>query len=125
MQFIKRFVDLSINMDRFKILEKIPPVFRNKFFATTLGFVVWIILLDSNNLISRYNELNQLHKLTDEKEFYAEKIKTDKEKLYELRTNNQNLEKFAREQYRMKKNDEDLYIVLTPSEDRQNTRKNN
>jgi cell division protein FtsB len=42
-----------------------------------------------------------------------------------LKTDNDNLEKFAREQYRMKKADEDLYIIMTPSEDRKNNRKNN
>ena len=46
-------------------------------------------------------------------------------KTSELKTDNHNLEKFAREQYRMKKPDEDLYIILTPSEDRRITRKNN
>ena len=112
-------------MDRFKFLEKIPPIFRNKFFLATSVFVVCLTILDSNNLIFRYKELSQLYKLKKEKEFYTEKIKTDKEKLYELKTNNQNLEKFAREQYRMKKPDEDLYILMTPSEDRKNTRRNN
>ena len=113
------------NMDRLKFIEKIPPLFRNKFFLATAVFVVCLIIIDSNNLISRCKELNQLYKLRKEKEFYSEKIKTDKEKLYELKTNNQNLEKFAREQYRMKKPDEDLYILMTPAEDRKNTRRNN
>ncbi|MDR2971210.1 MAG: septum formation inhibitor [Bacteroidales bacterium] len=112
-------------MDRFKILEKIPPVFRNKFVLTITFFIVWLILFDSNNLISRYKELSQLRKLRKEKEFFTEKIASDKNKLYELKTNNSNLEKFAREQYKMKKPDEDLYIVLTPAENRKNERKSN
>ena len=53
------------------------------------------------------------------------KIEVDKSKLKELKTDNHNLEKFAREQYRMKKADEDLYIILTPQEERQINRKNN
>jgi cell division protein FtsB len=112
-------------MDRFKILEKIPPVFRNKFILTIIFFIIWITFFDSNNLISRYKEHSQLRKLRKEKEFFTEKIASDKQKLYELKTNNQNLEKFAREQYKMKKPDEDLYIVLTPAEDRKNERGNN
>jgi cell division protein FtsB len=82
-------------------------------------------LLDSNNLISRYKEIRELHKLRNDKEYYIQKIEVDKSKLRELKTDDQNLEKFAREQYQMKKPDEDLYIVLTPQEDRKITRKNN
>ena len=112
-------------MDRLKIIEKIPPVLRNKFILTIIFFIIWLTFFDSNNLISRYKELSQLRKLRKEKEFFTEKIANDKQNLYELKTNNQNLEKFAREKYKMKKSDEDLYIVLTPAEDRKNKRGNN
>ena len=65
-----------------------------------------------------------LKTLKNDKEYYIKKIQSDKSKLYELKTNDHNLEKFAREQYKMKKPDEDLYIILTPQEDRKITRKN-
>jgi cell division protein FtsB len=82
-------------------------------------FVVWITLLDTNNLLERFQQMSELHKLRQEKEYFTNKIEEDKKKLNELKTDNHNLEKFAREQYKMKKKDEDLYIVLTPREDRQ------
>jgi cell division protein DivIC len=110
---------------RLKFLEKVPAIFKNKYILTVLIFVVWLILLDSNNLISRYKEMRELHKLKADREYYINRIEVDKRKLYELKTDNHNLEKFAREQYRMKKPDEDLYIILTPSEDRKITRSNN
>jgi len=103
-------------MDVFKFLDKIPPAFRNKFVLTIAFFVVWLVIFDSNNLILRYKELSQLHKLRKEKVFFTEKIATDKKNLYELRTNNYSLEKFTREQYKMKRPNEDLYVILTPAE---------
>jgi cell division protein DivIC len=109
---------------RFKFIEKLPPVFRNKYVLTIIIFVVWVTLLDSNNLISRYNDMRELHKLRIDREYYIKRIEEDKQKLHELKTDNHNLEKFAREQYHMKKADEDLYIILTPSEDRKLSRKN-
>jgi cell division protein DivIC len=112
-------------MNRFNLIEKLPKVLRNKYLLTIVIFVVWILLFDSNNLIARYKEMRELHKLKIDREYYIKKIETDKQKLHELKTDNHNLEKFAREQYRMKKPDEDLYIILTPSEDRKITRKNN
>jgi cell division protein DivIC len=110
---------------RFKYADKIPPVFRNKYFLTLTIFVVWIILLDTNNLVERYRQLSELHKLKNEREYYIKKIEEDRRKLNELKTDDHNLEKFAREQYRMKRKDEDLYIVLTPKEERKIRRANN
>jgi cell division protein FtsB len=112
-------------MIRLKLSDKIPPVLRNRYLLTFIIFLLWILLFDSNNLISRYKELKELKKLRTDKEYYQKRIETDRDKLHELKTDNENLEKFAREQYRMKKADEDLYIILTPKEDRINDRKNN
>ena len=112
-------------MIRFKFSDKIPTVFRNKYLLTLIIFLVWLLLLDSNNLIARYKDMRELHKLKIDREYYIKRIEDDKQKLHELKTDNHNLEKFAREQYRMKKPDEDLYIILTPQEDRRITRKNN
>ena len=112
-------------MLRLNFIEKVPAVFRNKYLLTIIIFVVWILLFDSNNLIARYKEMKELRKLKTDREYYIKRIEGDRQKLHELKTDNHNLEKFAREQYRMKKPDEDLYIILTPQEDRKITRKNN
>ena len=105
-------------MIRFKYTDKIHPVFRNKYFLTPFLFFVWLLLFDANNLIDRFRQIRYLHKLEKDKDYYIKKIEEDKRKLNELKTDNHNLEKFAREQYHMKKPDEDLFIVLTPKEDR-------
>lgn len=112
-------------MIRFNFSNKIPPVLRNKYLLTIIIFIIWLLFLDSNNIISRYKELKNLNTLRSEHEYYIKKIADDKRKLHELKTDNQNLEKFAREQYRMKRPDEDLYIIVTTQEDRKIKRKNN
>jgi cell division protein DivIC len=109
---------------RFNFRDKIPPIFRNKYVLTIIIFVVWVLLLDSNNLIARYKDMRELRKLKTDREYYIKRIGEDKQKLHELKTDNHNLEKFAREQYRMKKPDEDLYIILTPQENRKINRIN-
>jgi cell division protein DivIC len=110
---------------RFNIKDKIPTIVRNKYILTIIIFLIWIFLFDSNNLIARYKDMMELHNLKIDREYYSNRIETDKQKLHELKTDNHNLEKFAREQYRMKKPDEDLYIILTPQEDRKISRRNN
>ena len=110
---------------RFKYADRIPQIFRNKYFLTISIFVIWLLLLDTNNLIERYRQVVELRKLKQNREYYIKKIEEDKRKLYELKTDNHNLEKFAREQYMMKRKDEDLYIVLTPQEERRLKREKN
>jgi cell division protein FtsB len=112
-------------MMKFKFIDRIPPLLRNKYILTITIFLIWIVLLDSNNLISRRKEMKNLKKLRADREYYVQRIEEDKRKLHELKTDDLNLEKFAREQYRMKKTDEDLYIILTPQENRRITRQNN
>jgi cell division protein FtsB len=100
------------------LLERMPPWMKNKYILTILVFLVWIILLDPNNLISRVREIRTRNRLEQEKEYYMARIEEDRRKLSELRTSNENLEKYAREQYRMKRPDEDLFIIVTPEQER-------
>jgi cell division protein FtsB len=95
-----------------QILDKILPIFKNKYVLSLLVFLVWLTFFDQNNLIDRVKQLNRNEKLKKEKAFYIEKIKEDSTKLHQLKTNEENLEEFAREQYYMKKKDEDIYIIV-------------
>jgi cell division protein FtsB len=57
------------------------------------------------------SELRKIHNLEKEKEYYLQKIENDRNRLKELQTNSENLEKFAREQYYMKKPNEDIFVI--------------
>lgn len=88
------------------------PILRNKFVLTTLVFGVWIVLFDQNNLLDRWSDMNKLKQLEKEKEYYRTKIKEDQKRIQELTSDKDDLEKFAREKYLMKKDDEDVFIVV-------------
>ncbi|MCU0409731.1 MAG: hypothetical protein MUC70_00360 [Bacteroidales bacterium] len=98
--------------------DRMPAWMKNRYIITLIIFLIWVILIDPNNLISRVRDLRTRNRLVREKEFYMGRIEEDRRKLNELRTSNENLEKFAREQYLMKKPDEDLFIIVTPGEER-------
>lgn len=84
----------------------------NKFVLAALVFILWMLFLDTNNLLQRVKTINHINKLKEQKEYYEERIEVDKEKLIELRSDKNKLEKFAREQYLMKKDDEDIFVIL-------------
>jgi cell division protein FtsB len=71
-----------------------------------------MLTLDSNNLIARYQLSSKLTSLENEKEYYEEKIKEVEKDRNELFGDRESLEKFAREKYLMKKETEDIYIVV-------------
>jgi cell division protein FtsB len=85
---------------------------KNFYFVFTLFFVIWMVFIDSNDILTQYKLSSKLKELERQKEFYLEKkekIKADRE---ELMSNNELLEKFARERYLMKRKTEDLYVVI-------------
>lgn len=73
--------------------------------------MVWMIFIDSNDLISRYQMGAKLNALENEKAYYEEKIVEVEKDRTELMTNKELLEKFAREKYLMKKESEDVFII--------------
>jgi cell division protein FtsB len=92
--------------------EIIQPLFRNKYFVTALIFTVWIGIFDENNLIERYRLARRIKEYEKEKQHYIEEIEQNNRKLQELKSNSENLEKFAREEYLMKKKNEVIFVVV-------------
>jgi cell division protein FtsB len=94
------------------MLKRLPPAFRNFYVVCGLSFLIWMTFLDSNDLISRFRMNSRLSALEDEKEYYQEKIKEVEKDRTELMTNKELLEKFAREKYLMKKESEDVFVIV-------------
>ena len=94
------------------MINKLPKPFRNFYFVAGLIFVFWMTLLDSNNLIARFQLSSKLNSLENEKEYYEEKIVEVEKDHNQLFGDRESLEKFAREKYLMKKESEDIYIVV-------------
>ena len=93
-------------------IKFIPPFFRSVYFIAAVLFTVWMGLFDENNFITQYHRYAQLTDLLEKKEYYVEQIaKTDKE-YNELTTNPQTQEKFAREHYWMKRDNEDVFVIV-------------
>lgn len=77
-----------------------------------LAFLVWMLLFDRNDIISQYKHLSELNKLKQNKEYYRKDIDIINNDIKELSTDQNLLEKFAREKYLMKKDNEDVYVIV-------------
>jgi cell division protein FtsB len=93
-------------------LARILPVLKNKYFIAGSFFIVWITFFDSNNLIDRWHFRKQLRELEQKREYYLQEIEKNKQDLEALMGNKAKLEKFAREKYLMKKDDEEIIVFV-------------
>ena len=83
----------------------------NKYFIVLVVFFVYLTFFDRNNLISRFQRHQKINDLNTELNFYKNEIQENKKKMNELQSNSTNLEKFAREQYLMRKENEEIFII--------------
>jgi len=86
--------------------------FNNKYFYTGLAFVVWMIFFDQENFIEQFRLSNTLNNLREKKEFYQAEIIKNETNIEKLETDTAWLEKFAREKYFMKKDNEDVFVII-------------
>jgi len=91
------------------------PLLRNKFLLTFIGFLVWLTFFDRNDFITTWSYRHKLHQLRSEKEYFTKEIEKSKTDLNDLMNNNGNLEKFGREKYCMKRDKEEVYVLVDES----------
>ena len=99
-------------MDRIQdIIKKLPKPLRNKYLILFLLFILWIVFIDDYNLINQSKIKNTVDDLKSQKEFYITEIKSDSTELYKLQNDPAEQERFAREKFLMKKENEDIFII--------------
>lgn len=94
------------------MLKKTLPYIKNKYTLTLLAFVVWVSFFDKNDLLSQMELRKEVKKLEGEKNYFVTEIGKNKSDMKDLMTNPKNLEKFAREKYLMKKDNEDVFVLV-------------
>lgn len=90
---------------------RLPAFFKNKYLIALMAVLVWLLFFDKNNLIQQYRLQKQLHDLRRDKQYYLEEIRRDSTDLRMLQDDPDALERYARENYLMKKENEDIYII--------------
>ena len=95
-----------------KFLTHIPSWLKNKYLIAGVIFLAWILFLDDkNDLFSQYERLTRSRELTKNEDHLSKQITETQKELDLLKNNVQSIEKYAREKYMMKKDNEDLFIL--------------
>ncbi len=94
------------------MLKRIPAPLKNKYVLSIIAFFVWLTFFDKNDFYSQYRYRQQLKSLQTDKQYYLEQIDATRANLNELKSSPANLEKFARENYMMKRDNEDIFVIV-------------
>lgn len=102
-----------------KSIHLIFNILRNKFFLSFTIFMVWILFFDDRDLFTQKQRKAELQQLVATKTFYENEIFKAKKELTDIQTSTAALEKLAREKYKMKMENEELFLI-EQSEKRKN-----
>jgi len=93
-------------------VNRIPSWLKNKYLLTLIGFAVWMLFFDDRDLyITAFKQRNELNDLRKSKTYFEQQITDTKKELNKLKVNALTIEKYAREKYMMKRDNEDLFVI--------------
>lgn len=95
-----------------KILRFVPRRLRNRYGAGLLALLLWICLFADYDLITMLKLRHQLGRMQEQRDMYAAQIASTRAQLHEISSDQDLLEKFAREQYLMKRDNEDIFVLV-------------
>jgi len=87
---------------------------KNKYFIVSALFLIWMMFFDPRDWGLIDARITKLEELEKSEKHLTQQIKETRAELNLLKTNAHTIEKYAREKYYMKKDNEDLFIVNTP-----------
>lgn len=94
-----------------KFFSYIPSFFKNKFLLASIAFLVWMLFFDRNDFFTQAERKKELRSLQESKKYYTEQITQERKISEELKSNPATIEKYAREKYLMKRDNEDVFII--------------
>ena len=103
-----------------KLLTHIPAWLRNKYFIATALFAAIMLFFDKNDVFTQSARKKQLRDLKESKQYYTDRISAERKELEELKSHPGTVERYAREKYLMKRDNEDLYLIPENTEGREN-----
>lgn len=97
------------------ILRYLSAILFNKYLLTTTLFAVWMLFFDRNDFFTQLQRKRELAEIERSKEYFAGKIAEGKKFSSDMRSNADAVEKFVREKYLMKRDNEDLFLIQKPA----------
>lgn len=95
-----------------KLLDRIPQRLRNRYGLATAVLLAWIAFFSENDIWTTFKNHRQLMRIEEQSAWYAKEIDKARTQLSEMNSDKLHLEKFARERYFMKRENEDIFVLV-------------
>lgn len=92
-------------------MERFINTIRNQYLIAGVAFLVWMCFFDRYDIATQYNFQTEKTKLEQEKEYYTNEIESISQSIKDVQYNQSEIQRIAREKYKMKKDQEDVYII--------------
>lgn len=92
-------------------LKRYLKIFKNFYLVVGGAALVWMLFFDRYNVVARIETQVRIGQLESDLDFYQQEKARIEEARSVLENSPQELEKYAREEFRMKKDNEDLFIL--------------
>jgi cell division protein DivIC len=109
---VPAFRPLEIHAMKEKVLRFVPRVLRNRYGAGLLALFLWIGLFADYDLYTMVKLRWRLHDLSRQRDHFEAQIAVTRAQLHEITSDQALLEKFARERYLMKRDNEDVFVLV-------------
>lgn len=93
-----------------QLLSHIPAFLKNKYVLTLIGFAVWMLFIDRNDLLTQISRTQKLSELEKSSRYYTDQNREAAAELKRRETDPTAYERLAREKFFMKKSNEDLFL---------------
>lgn len=93
-------------------VNKLPGWMRNRYLLVTVFVAIWLLLLDKYDLRTRFKMEQRIDKLRSDRDFYRREITRVRQERNLLRSNRNEVERIAREEYLMKRPNEDIFVIV-------------
>ena len=105
---LNRYQDIKSLAERLRL----PAWMANKYMLVGSVFAIILLFFDSFNAVERFKLNRELRRAVSEKAYYELEIDRISDQLNLLLSDEDMLETFAREQYLMKRNNEEVYVIV-------------
>ncbi len=92
-------------------MERLVNTIKNKYLIAIVAFVIWMCFFDRYDIATQYDFQIEKNKLENEKAYYVNEIGSIEQSIKDVQYNKNEIQRIAREKYKMKKDVEDVYII--------------
>ncbi len=97
-------------------MERLLSVIKNKYIIATAAFAVWMLFFDRHDVTTQYGYYSELKELEAQRDFYVREMEQINKTVNDIHSNPEEVQRIARERYQMKKENEDVFVIIEVNE---------